>query len=124
MGQSADVTVNLTAPASGSHFGYWSLRNPQGEYFGPLVFPQVNVQTPSPYLTLRVDPPSPASTGRVRIAARAEAMPNFAAMRLLINGAEVARTSGLDLYYTWDTAGYSAIGHSLVVEAVTWSDVG
>jgi hypothetical protein len=43
-------------------------------------------------------------------------------MRLLIDGVEVARTSTTELFYTWATAGYSAIGHSLVVEAATWSD--
>jgi hypothetical protein len=122
MGQTADFTVNLTAPLSGSHFGYWILRNPQGEYFGPLVFPQVNVQPPSPYLTLQVDPASPATTSRVRIYARSDGLPSFSALRLLINGVEVARTAATELYYIWNTAGYSLIGHSLVVDAATWND--
>jgi hypothetical protein len=34
-GQSVDVSVTLTAPASaGSHTGYWMLRNPSGALFG------------------------------------------------------------------------------------------
>jgi hypothetical protein len=124
MGQTADLTVNLTAPLNGSHFGYWNLRNPQGVYFGPLVFPQVNVQTPSPYLTLQVDPPAPATTSRVRISAWADSLPNFGAMRLLIDGVPVVQASTPELYYTWNTAGYSAIGHSLVVEAIRRGDQG
>ena len=96
---------------------------PQGDYFGPLVFPQVNVQTPSAYLTLQADPGSPANTSQVRIYARAEGLPRFRALRLLLNGVPVAQTSATELYYTWNTAGYSAIGHSLVAEAATWTDL-
>ena len=34
-GQTVDVSVTLTAPASaGYHIGYWMLRNPSGALFG------------------------------------------------------------------------------------------
>ena len=44
-GQTADISVPLTAPSeSGSHQGNWSMRNPQGTYFGDPVWVKVTVQ--------------------------------------------------------------------------------
>jgi pimeloyl-ACP methyl ester carboxylesterase len=59
-GQQVDISVNLTAPASGgNHVGYWQLRNPQGTYFGPKLWVKVNVQLPSSYsIALTADPPA------------------------------------------------------------------
>ncbi len=43
-GQVARLQVNLTAPAdSGTHWGYWRLRNAQGTYFGKEVWVKVTI---------------------------------------------------------------------------------
>lgn len=43
-GQTADVSVNLTAPTGGGDYrGDWKLRNPQGTYFGDLLWVQITV---------------------------------------------------------------------------------
>jgi hypothetical protein len=121
-GQMADISASLTTPPSGSHFGYWRMLSPQRGYFGTVIYPEVTVQTPGPYLTLQVSPDSPANASRVRVYGRADGLPNFAALRLLLDGAVVAQTPATELYYTWNTAGYSLIGHSLVLEAANWTD--
>jgi len=121
-GQTADISVNLTTPPSGSHFGYWRMLSSRRGYFGTVIYPEVTAQTPSPYLTLQASPGSPANASRVRVYGRADAMPNFAGLRLLLDGVEVAWTPATELYYTWNTAGYSLVGHSLVLEAANWTD--
>ncbi len=121
-GQTADIAVVLTTPLSGGHFGYWRVQNPQGIFMGPTLFPQVNVQAPSPYLTLWADPPAPANTNQVRFYARAGAFPGWGALRLLIDGVVVSTTRSAELAYIWNTAGYAALGHSVVAEATDWTD--
>lgn len=123
-GAQVDIPVDMTAPgAQGSYAGYWQLRNAQGTYFGPRLWVEITVQSASSYVTiLSADPPSPSDTAMVRIHARSEEMPNFRAMRLKVDGQVVYELGAPEFYYDWNTAGYAAGDHSLVVEAADQSD--
>lgn len=123
-GSTADISVNLTAPTTaGEHIGYWRLRNPQGTYFGPTIRVKINVQPPSSYITtLTADPPSPANASQVRIHARVTGFPNFRAMRLKIDGGVVYEIGAPEFYYNWNTGGYAAGAHNLLVEVADQTD--
>ncbi|MCP4356859.1 MAG: cellulase family glycosylhydrolase [Chloroflexi bacterium] len=46
-GQQVDISLYQTAPASGGkYFGDWRLRNPQGEFFGELLYLRILVPEP------------------------------------------------------------------------------
>jgi len=123
-GQEVDIGVSLTAPTSdGDHVGYWRLRNAQGTYFGPTILVRINVQTASDYVTtLTADPPSPSDASSVRIHARVDNFPNFRAMRLKIDGNIVHELGAPEFYYNWNTSGYAAGDHSIVVEVADQTD--
>ncbi|MBX3056704.1 MAG: pre-peptidase C-terminal domain-containing protein [Anaerolineae bacterium] len=124
-GQTADISVNLTAPNSdGEYTGYWRLRNPQGTFFGPTIWVKINVGTASSYISvLTTDPPSPADTNQVTIHARADNFPNFRAMRLKIDGDVVYELGAPEFYYNWQTANYAPGEHSILVEVANWTDL-
>ncbi len=47
--QEVDISINLVAPLTGGdHIGYWRLRNPQGTYFGPLIWVSLHVPDGAP----------------------------------------------------------------------------
>jgi hypothetical protein len=123
-GQTVDINVNLLAPSDGGlHTGYWQLRNPQGTYFGPKIWIQINVQTASSYITtLSADPPSPSNSSSVRIHARVENFPNFRAMRLKIDGGVAYELGAPEFYYDWNTSGYAAGDHNIVIEVADQTD--
>ena len=125
-GQEVDLSIALTAPETGGEYaGYWQLRNPQGTYFGPRLWAQINVQGAGAHIPVfTADPPSPADTDRVHVYARVEGLPNFRAIRLLVDGESKGETSVLKLDYdwNWDTSGYAAGDHSLVVEVADQTD--
>ncbi|NUM45695.1 MAG: peptidoglycan DD-metalloendopeptidase family protein [Anaerolineales bacterium] len=118
-GGEVDISVNLTSPPSeGNYTGYWRLRNPQGTYFGPTIWVQLNVQSQSNYITLYTDPPSPASADQVRIYARVDGLPNFRALRILVDGQPLCELGAPEIQdCIWHTNGYSAGEHAIVAEA-------
>lgn len=120
----ADLSINLTAPsASGEHVGYWQLRNPQGTYFGPRLFVKIYVQSSTNHITvLTTDPSSPANTNKVTIHAKVDGFANFRAMRIKVDGNVVREIGAPEVYHDWNTNGYAAGEHSIVVEAADWSD--
>jgi pimeloyl-ACP methyl ester carboxylesterase len=124
-GATVDLSVPLIAPTgNGEHTGYFQLRNPQGAYFGPRIWVKINVSTPSSKITLfSADPASPANTSQVRFHAKAEGVNNLRAMRLLVDGVGKYETGASEFFYNWDTAGYSAGSHNIVVEVADWSDL-
>ncbi|MBN1874091.1 MAG: pre-peptidase C-terminal domain-containing protein [Anaerolineae bacterium] len=123
-GQEVNLSVNMVAPSStGSHTGYWRLRNPQGTFFGPTLFVKINVQTTSSYITVfSTDPPSPADTSSVQIRVKVEGFPNLRATRLLIDSENKYELGGPEFIYTWNTGGYAAGDHSIVVEVADQTD--
>ncbi|NUQ05481.1 MAG: hypothetical protein HUU31_16450 [Anaerolineae bacterium] len=123
-GQNADISVNITAPSvDGTYTGYWQLRNPQGTYFGPRIWVTIRVGSQSGYITtLTADPPSPSDTSAVRIHAITSGLPNFRAMRVLIDGTPAYEIGAPELNFTWDTSNVASAEHSIVVEAATHSD--
>lgn len=123
-GQEVDLSVNMTAPAAeGQYVGYWRLRDPQGVYFGPQLSVNINVQEQSSYaIFLTADPTPPADADRVQIHARADNFPDFRAMRLKIDGAVVYEVGAPEFSYNWNTAGYTAGDHSIVVEVANQTD--
>lgn len=123
-GQEVNLSVNMVAPSStGTHTGYWRLRNPQGTFFGPTLFVKINVQTTSSYIkVLSTDPPSPADTSSVQIRVKVEGFPNLRATRLLIDGEEKYQIGAPEFIYPWDTSGYAVGDHSIVVEVADQTD--
>ena len=123
-GVSVDVSVNLTAPAvNGQHIGFWQLRNSQGTYFGPKINVDVYVRSASNKITvLSIDPPSPADTQTVNVAVKIEGMNNFRAMRLMVDGQNQGEHAGPEYMFAWDTSGFAAGAHSIVIEAADETD--
>ncbi len=123
-GQTADLSINITSPsAAGLHTGYFQLRNPGGTYFGPKFYVKIYVSSPSGYITLlTADPASPANASKVRFHAKEDKFDNFRAMRLLVDGQLKYELGAPEIYYDWDTAGYAAGAHSIVVEVADQTD--
>ncbi len=122
--QEVNLSVNLTAPLNnGTYRGNWQLRNPQGVFFGPTIWLEINVTSGSNYITvLMADPPSPANANLVHIYARAENFPNFRAMRLKIDGAVSSEIGAPEIQFDWYTSGYATGDHSIVVEVADQTD--
>ncbi len=66
-GNTVELSVDIVAPASsGTHRGYWRLRNPQGTYFGDQIWVQVTIPngpvptSPPPTPIRPPDPDKPA----------------------------------------------------------------
>lgn len=123
-GQEVNISVNLTAPTDGgAHVGYWQMRNPQGTFFGDIIWVNINVDSGSNYITvLTADPPSPSDNDEVIIHTLVENFPNFRAMRLKIDGSVVYEIGAPEFYYPWNTNGYAVGEHSLVVEVASQTD--
>jgi hypothetical protein len=118
-----DLSTALNAPAEyGMRRGYWRLRNPQGVYFGSTLWVEVNVAPASPYITFTASPPSPSAASTVHLTATVTSLPDFRAVRLLINGVVAAETTNSTLTYAWNTTGLPAVEHSLTIEAATHAD--
>jgi len=119
-----DLSISLTAPAaSGTHTGYFQLRNPQGTYFGPKIWVKINVSSASSKITIfTADPASPANTTKVRFHVRTDGVNNFRAMRILVDGVAKYELGAPDFYYDWNTAGYNSGAHSIVVEVANQTD--
>lgn len=122
--QTVDLSIPITAPAAaGEHTGYFQLRNPQGTYFGPQIWVKINVRSASNKITiLTADPPSPADTSTVRIRAKVEGIPNLRAIRLKVDGVVQGEFGGPEYIFTWDTQGFSAGDHNIVIEAADQTD--
>lgn len=122
--QTVDLSVSITAPATaGEHTGYFQLRNPQGTYFGPQIWVKINVRSASnKIIILSADPPSPANTSTVRIRAKVDGMSNLRAMRLKIDGEVRGEFGGPEYIFTWNTAGYTAGEHNIVIEVADQTD--
>ena len=121
----ADVTATFTAPADpGVQRAYWRLRSPNGAFFGPLLWAELNIQPAGPGITsFTATPASPSSAGLVHLAAQAGGMPSFRAQRLLIDGIVVTETAAATLSYDWQTAGSDTVEHSLVIQAADQTDL-
>ncbi|MCC6189022.1 MAG: peptidoglycan DD-metalloendopeptidase family protein [Anaerolineales bacterium] len=121
----ADLSINLTVPSStGEHAGYWQLRNPQGIFFGPRLEVRISVPGTSTHITeLSFSPGSPSNANPVRVHVLVQGLPNFRAARLKIDGQQVYEIGAPEFYWDWNTSGYSAGSHAVVVEATDWSDL-
>ncbi|MEO6626857.1 MAG: NBR1-Ig-like domain-containing protein, partial [Burkholderiaceae bacterium] len=121
---SADLLVAFTAPADlGARRSYWRLRSPEGAYFGPAIWAQLDTQpVGSAISVLSASPGSPSAAGSVQVLARVEGMANFRALRLVIDGAVVAETTATELSYNWLTAGLDPVEHSVTAEAAELND--
>jgi hypothetical protein len=67
-GQQIDISVNLVAPVTtGSHQGYWKLKNASGQFFNDAVYVLITVgnggNTPTATAGTQVATPTPTSTG-------------------------------------------------------------
>jgi murein DD-endopeptidase MepM/ murein hydrolase activator NlpD len=52
-GETAEISLELRAPVStGQHKGSWRLVNPEGEYFGPLMWVSIVTEKPPPFQAL------------------------------------------------------------------------
>ena len=122
--QTLDISIPLVAPTSdGTHTGYFRLRNPQGTYFGPRLSVKIDVRTASSTITTFVaDPASPSDASFVRFESRVEGMPNFRAMRIKIDGEIKYEIGAPELVYDWQTSGYAAGAHNIVIEAADQTD--
>ncbi len=121
----AEVAVSFIAPAdTGVHRAYWRLRGPNGAYFGPYFWAELNVQpSGAGIISFTATPPTPSGANPVHISAHADGVPNFRAQRLLIDGSVATETTGLELNYDWQTAGLDTVEHSLVIEAADQTDL-
>ena len=113
-GQTYDVLVALTAPASaGAHTGHWQLRDDHGALFGPVLVVKINtLSTTPPQATIQ----SPANgfqfmTGvPVRITYKGNAGTELTSVALYINGAQVAKQTSrtpsrqITGYFDWNPA--------------------
>jgi hypothetical protein len=122
-GQTVDISVNITAPASnGTYQGNWRMRNPSGTYFGDTIWVNIKVGTPSNNITIIADPPSPASTDQVRINARINNFPNLRALRILIDGQQLCELGAPEIQdCVWHTNNYTVGQHAISVEADDWT---
>ena len=120
-----DVSVTFTAPADiGVHRAYWRLRAPNGAFFGPLVWAELNAQPAGTgIISFTATPASPSAANPVTITSQASGVPNFRAQRLLIDGLVVTETTAVTLNYAWQTTGLDTVEHSLVIEAADQSDL-
>ncbi len=124
-GEAAELSVGFTAPTPlGARRSYWRLRSPHGAYFGPAIWAQLDTQPVGSAITLlSASPGSPSASGSIQIQARVQGMPNFRALRLVIDGAVVAETTSTQLTYNWSTAGLDPVEHSVTAEAADTSDL-
>lgn len=123
-GQNVDLSVSITAPSSpGSYMGYWRLRNPQGTYFGPEIWVSLEVANQGSHITaFSADPLPPSDTTSVRIRARVENFPNFRALRMKVGNQVICEETTLEATCTWNTVGYSAGSHNVMVEVADQTD--
>jgi hypothetical protein len=123
-GSTTNLSVNITAPASdGSYKGYWRLRNPQGTYFGPELWVQVEVKSTSSHISvMTADPSSPATTDLVRIYAKVQNFPNFRAIRFKVDGEVKYEVAAMEATFEWYTAGYEIGSHSITAEIADQTD--
>ncbi len=71
-GQQVDVSLVLTAPATaGTHFGDWRLQDPQGNFFGQLVFLRIIV----PPATRQEPPPTDSGVTNGRFHSHINVLP-------------------------------------------------
>jgi len=125
-GNTADIAVDMVAPNDpGAHCGTWRMRNPDRVFFGDQAWICVHVGTPGGgHITqFTFDPPSPSSASMVRIYAKVENYPNLRAMRILVDGSSICEIGAPEIYCDWNTGGYAAGDHSVVVEVADWSDL-
>lgn len=123
-GQNVDLSVTITAPSTpGIYKGYWRLRNPQGTYFGPEIWVSLEVATQGSHITVfSADPPSPSDTTSVRIRARVENFSNFRALRMKVDNQVICEETTLEATCSWNTAGYAAGSHNIMVEVADQTD--
>jgi hypothetical protein len=123
-GGTVDISVNLIAPStSGSASGVWQIENTNGTWgSGGKLTVAINVQTQGSHITLTTDPPSPANTSMVRIHALVTGFSNFRALRIIIDGGGPHEIGAPEIYWNWDTSGYSTGQHSIVVQVADKTD--
>ena len=95
---SVEVTASFSAPAdTGVHRAYWRLRSPNGAFFGPLLWAELNTQPAGAGITsFTATPPSPSGANPVHLTSQADGVANFRAQRLLIDGSVVTETTRRD----------------------------
>jgi hypothetical protein len=131
-GQEVDISVPMTAPSTdGEHIGKWRLRNPQGTYFGPVVWVKINVNSPisGGNITLfDVTPTSPSSASQVHIIGRARYFSDFRSMRFKI-GNEVHEMENyrkvgdqLEISFDWNTASLPRTTYAIILEVAKKGD--
>jgi murein DD-endopeptidase MepM/ murein hydrolase activator NlpD len=123
-GATVDISVNLVAPSTkGSSSGVWQIENPNGTWVsGGQLTVAIDVETQGSHISLTADPPSPANTSLVRIHALVTGFPNFRALRISIDGAGPHEIGAPEIYWNWDTSGYSIGQHSILVEVADQTD--
>ena len=124
-GASVDLGLSFNAPAgAGTRRSYWRLRSPDGSFFGPAIWAELDTQPVGSAITvLSADPSSPSAAGVVQVLVRVVGLPSFRALRLLIDGAVVAETTSSELTYNWQTTGLDPVEHSLTAEAADQTDL-
>jgi Ig-like domain-containing protein/papain like protease/pre-peptidase len=123
-GQTTDITVNLVSPSSiGLHSGSWQIVNSQGTWVsGGKLWVKINVQSQSGNISLSSDPGSPSNTNTVRVHALVNSFANFRALRIKVDGGVQYEIGAPEAYWNWNTSGYSAGQHSIVVEIADQTD--
>lgn len=131
-GQEVDISVPMTAPSTdGEHIGKWRLRNPQGTYFGPVVWVKIKVNSPisGGNITLfDVTPTSPSSASQVHIVGRVRYFSDFRSMRIKI-GNEVHEKDNfkqigdqLEMSFDWNTSSLPRTTYAIVFEVAKQGD--
>jgi len=132
-GDEVDISVNLITPSSANEYtGRWRLRNPQGTYFGDILWVKINVMTnnsESGNITLfDVTPSSPSSTTSVHLVGRVRYFTDFRSMRFVI-GTEVFEMTNLrqigdqlEISADWNTANLPRGNYAIVFEVAKNGD--
>lgn len=133
-GNTTDISVNMTAPSNdGEKVGYWRLRNPQGTYFGPMIWVKINVKTANSgtgkITMFDVSPASPSSATQVHVVGRIQPFPEFRSMRFVL-GSQVSEMTNFrqvggqyEISVDWNTASLPRGNYALALEVATKNDL-
>lgn len=133
-GQEVDLSVPLTAPSEAKDYvGRWRLRNPQGTYFGDVLWVKVRVKAAnagSGQITLfDISPASPSSASAVHIVGRARYSSDLRAMRFVI-GDQVREMTNFqqvgdqwEISFDWNTASLPRGNYAIALELAKNGDL-
>lgn len=133
-GAEVDISVTLTAPnADGNHRGYWQLRNPQGTFFGPEIWVDIEVVSSNPggNITLfDISPPSPSESEQIHLVGRIHGFPEFRSMRFVVGGSAYEGIGfqqigdQLEISMDWQTASLPRGDYAILFEVTSHGDPG